>query len=101
MESLSQQALVLATKAFVYARSQKWEEATEAFEKSIPQLEILPYEATTARLDYVEMLVAKGELDRAPKQLDLARQVADDLGARGLLKRAERLLQEISAKQAA
>lgn len=99
MESPSQRALVLATKAFVYARSQKWKEATEAFEKSIPQLEILPYEATTARLDYVEMLVTKGEFDQAREQLDLARQVADDLGAKGLLERAEKLLQEISASQ--
>ena len=99
MESRSHRAQVLATQAFVYAQNQKWEEAEKTFEESILQLEILPYEATKARLDYAEILVEMEKFDQAHQQLTVARQVAGDLGAKRLLKRAGELLQEISTKQ--
>jgi len=104
MESPSQRALILATRAFVHARNQQWDKAREDFEKSISDLRILPYETIVARLDYAEMLVEVEQFDQAHEELDLAQQAADGLGAKGLLKRVktiEKVLQEIPAKQTA
>jgi tetratricopeptide (TPR) repeat protein len=95
MQGPWQQAEFLATKAFVYAQNQDFEKAREAFEESISQLEIAKYEAVGARLDYAEMLVQLKEFKQAREQLDLARQIASDLGAQALLKRAEQILQQI------
>lgn len=95
MQSPSQKAELLATKAFVYAQTEDFEKAREAFEESIPRLETAKYEAAGARLDYAEMLVQLKEFKQAREQLDLARQIASDLGAQALLKRAGQILQQI------